>query len=425
MNEPKCHKFKLRNGLKILCIPIKNELISINLRTSIGEDNETLGSKEYEIVHTLEHLFGYFTSKKYPNGTDNINNLSKLGIEINAHINETETNISMKGNKKHSELIIDYLYNTFSNFKIDLNILEPEKQSIKQELNEIINDTWYNLELDMNKLLFSNHVRSVNQVLKKNNLKNLTSQRIYNFYKKKYSPSNTCLTITGGITDNVIKNIKKQFSNIEKKDVIVTARNIEKFKKNISFTKTESVSYNINLVFKINCNMFQKQYYIYELISFILTDNLDSNLYRALRRKGLIYSINSHILSHPKREDFSFFVINTETVKGNVKKVIEIILKELQSEETIKKNEIFIKNKIELEYNKNNNESQIDYYSDLYTTQYLWNQNIKNNKDIFKLRNNITERELINSLKNLNYNNLIVNYGGKQNLNSILKNINI
>lgn len=425
MIEPECYKFKLNNGLKLLFIPIKNELISINLRTSIGEDNEVIGTKDYEIVHTLEHLFGYFTSKKYPNGTDNINNLSKLGIEINAHVTETETNFNMKGNKKHFELIVDYLYNTFAEFKLDTNILNSEKQSIKQELNEIINETWYNLELKMHELLFSNHIRSISQVLKKNNLKNLTSQRIYNFYKRKYSPSNTCLTVCGGINKKMLEIVKKKFSNIEKKNVVVIPRNIGEFKQNISFSKTESVSYNINLIFKIDCNMFQKRHYIYELISFILTDNLDSNLYRALRRKGLIYSINSYILTHPKRTDFSFFIINTETVKSNVKKVIQIILKELNSDKTITDNKIFIKNKIELEYNKNNNESKIDYYSDLYTNQYLWNHNIVNNKDIFNLRNKITETELIKCLKNLNLNNLIINYGGKQNLNSILKIINI
>ena len=65
--DKKTYIKKLSNGIKCLFIPTGNDgLIQIDVHIRTGmyhEDNDTLG-----LSHFLEHLNGYFLSKKYPHG---------------------------------------------------------------------------------------------------------------------------------------------------------------------------------------------------------------------------------------------------------------------------------------------------------------------------------------------------------------------
>ena len=98
--EPKHYEYKLKCGLKILLIPIKNSLISLQYTSKIGEDFERINTTDLEIVHTLEHLFSHMTSDKFPNGKENISNFNNLGIEHSAEVTETESKYNLFGHKK-------------------------------------------------------------------------------------------------------------------------------------------------------------------------------------------------------------------------------------------------------------------------------------------------------------------------------------
>ena len=419
--EPKYYINKLNNGLKVLFIHhTKNKLVSIKFTSIIGEDQEKLNSKEYEIVHTLEHLFGYFTSKKYPNAKQNIHNLEQLGIQTNAEVTSTETVYNLIGHKKNFDYMFDLLCNTFLSFIVDKNIFNQEKNAISQELNDIINDIWYKLDLSNNQSMYSNHIRSLCQKIKKNNLKNLEISNIIKFYKKYYHPNNTCITISGDLEwKKIMSKIKINFENIKSRNIMSKTKPIV-FNKKMNFIKTNVLSYNLYLIFRININEFEKDFKLYHIISDLLTDGLNSKLYKILRGKGLVYSIHSDIISHPLRKDFSYFIINTQTEKKNLILVIKLILNELYK---LKKNRIndeeisLIKNKLEIEYLQNNNKNKIEHYESLYTNYYIWGHKIKNNKEIYLeyINFNIDRIKLLCNI--FRKDNMVINYGGNTNLN--------
>jgi zinc protease len=419
--EPKYYKHKLKNGLKVLFIHHpNNKLVSIKFTSSIGEDQEKLNSKEYEIVHTLEHLFGYFTSKKYPNAKKNIFNLEKNGIQTNAEVTATQTVYNLVGHKKNFEYMFDLISNTFLSFIIDKNIFSQEKNAISQELNDILNDIWYKLDLSINKSMYYNHIRSLCQKEKKQNLKNLQINSVTNFYKKHYYPNNTCITISGDLDwKKIMSKIQANFNVLKPGNILHNNKPIV-FNKELKFIKTNVLSYNLYLIFRIKINEFEPDFKLYNIISDLLTDGLNSILYKILRGKGLVYSIQSDILSHPLRKDFSYFIINTQTEKKNILIVIRLILQELYN---LKKNRIndndiiLMKNKLELEYLQNNNKNKIEHYEEMYTDYYMWDQKIKNNKEKYLEYNNFNVDRIKLLCKIFRKDNMVINYGGNSNLN--------
>ena len=425
--EPKYYKHNLKNGLKILFIPILNsKFISVALQTNIGEDYETPNSKDLEIVHTLEHLFGYFTSKKYPNGKKNSFNLEKLGIDTQASVDEMSTNYSLSGNIKYMDMIIDIIYNTFSNFKIDTSIFEEEKLAIIQELNDIINDTWYKLEEMNNHLLYRNHLRSVSQKIKKKNLKNITPNMIINFYNTYYSTQNTTITITGDYNyKKKLASIINTFESIKPKPLKIKNYSVL-FEPKLSYTPIkDAVSSNIYLFFKLDKTYFSEEYFRYNSISDILTDGLESRLYKALRGRGLVYSVNSEIDVHVYNECLGYFIINTQSENKNIVNVVKIILTELNK---LKKNKITsseiekLKNVYESEYITKINNNKITTYSKLYTKYFAWNRKLITLKTLLNKKIKINS-ELIRSdcVKIFDIKNMVISYGGNKN---VLKNIN-
>lgn len=69
---------KLKNNIKVLLIPKKDiKIVHMSLMFRVGSDLETINPKNtLETSHFLEHMFGAFTSTKYP---DSYNLLEKLG----------------------------------------------------------------------------------------------------------------------------------------------------------------------------------------------------------------------------------------------------------------------------------------------------------------------------------------------------------
>ena len=317
------------------------------------------------------------------------------------------------------------LTNTILNFKIDEDIFNSEKKAIIQELNDIINDTWFNLDLVLNQNLFPNNLRSVSQKEKKKNMKNLTCNQVIKFYRNNYILSNSCLTITGDINiKKTLESIKNTFHNQSFKKHVNNYKKVE-FIPKIIYKKIESVSSNIYIIFKLNINLYDPFYKNYDILTNILTENgLNSELYKVLRGKGLVYSISSEINAHPIRNDLSYFIINTQSNNKNVILVIKHILSVINKFKKYKFNQEyfdFIINNYELQYLNNNNKNKIIHYEYLYTDRFLWNKPIKNNSDIFQYKKNINPDKISKAFNDLKFENMSIVYGGT---NNITKKIN-
>ena len=80
--------------------------------------------------------------------------------------------------------------NAFYDFKIDHRIFENEKNAIKEELNNLINNSEYDMIKFFNKTYFKNNIREVDEETKFNNIKNVKPEQIESYFYENYNPNN-------------------------------------------------------------------------------------------------------------------------------------------------------------------------------------------------------------------------------------------
>jgi len=413
----------LPNKIKFLSIPAKNtKIVYLQLSFNVGSDLETLNPNTLEITHFLEHMYGAFTSKKYPESYVLLEKLELLGIESDAYVNYNTTTYSLKGQSKYLEFMLDIFYNLITNFTVDNKYFEQERNAIIEEINIILNDGWIKLKEKINLELFPNHIRELSQ---KHNIKNtykIKPENLLEFHKKYYNTNNTLLSISGEYDNKIIKVITEKFSKIKKTGFINKFPTIKKYKNDtkIFYVKNNNVmSTNIFIIFKINMGKFDINKYTVFAILNLLTNGLDSRLYKRLRgESGLVYSIESDIELDETSNTFSYISFSTQVLHKNVTKVIEIIMNQLSLLKTnvIDNNEIKkFQSDVQMEHlnSKLNRDPGIKLRQ--YSKYVLWNQKPFTNVEKYTINMNINKQKIIKMSKKIfDFKKVKVFYSGKK-----------
>jgi len=426
---------KLENNIKVLLIPVRDsKIITIKLIFKIGSDNENKNT--LELAHFVEHMFAQYTSSKYPNYSKLISNIKKLGIYRNASVDYSITDYYMKGQSIHFDFMLDVLYNTYVNFKLDTKHLEQERNSVIEERNTILNNSWTNLTTDINKNLYPGHIRELSQRENIKNVKRLDGKDIINFYNKYYNNQNLVIAIGGDFTPaKTIKKLNQTFGKCNRNGLVtkfthITNSNVNSINKPIiSFVKNDNTtSSKLNIIFKIPYTYFDNEKYLIYSISSILSNGMSSRLYNRLRNNaGLVYSIKSNVQLSNTSKTLNNFCLDTEVADNKLLSVIDIIIDELQK---IKEGEItndeLIKHQNETKtfklvekQNKNPNNLLKKY-----STYMLWNKKIITDKDEHQMFMDITKKDIKNiANKIFDMSNVMIMYSGKTNKNKDIKNI--
>ena len=172
---------KLRNGLRILVVPMPTDLTDVSMCILLGQNHEK--PHEMELTHYMEHLMGRFTSKKYNNHKEISKELNKRGAITNASVDEYETKFWIQGFYKDVEFFIDLLSNTLKHFEIDKGLAKKEKNAVIQELRNYISDTNYTFEMKIWKYMYSKYAYQYDHQKHINNIRKFCIQDMYKFIK--------------------------------------------------------------------------------------------------------------------------------------------------------------------------------------------------------------------------------------------------
>jgi len=218
---------KLKNGIKLLLLPINNtKLINISITILLGKNHETI--KTYGITHYIEHLLARFTSRKYKDHSFIAKKLYDLGGNSNAYVSDYKTNFYIEGLYKDIECYLDILSNTFKNYHIDEKIMLQEKSAVSNEITNYINSNNYNFYKEINRFLYNKNYKifDYNQDMKL--LKKIKIKDIYKFINQKILYKNMIVSVTFDKKKlNKTKNLLKKYFNF----------NIKQKKKNIKYPK--------------------------------------------------------------------------------------------------------------------------------------------------------------------------------------------
>ena len=398
-------------------------IVSINMIVKVGNDHETKNELEY--AHFLEHLFSFFTSKKYPKYNEVQSILKNLGISFSAETHDYYTKYIFSTHKNYLQKLLDILFHTINDFQIDKTIYEQERNSVVIELKNMIEDPNYLLDTKINSILYPNHSRSVLLETRIKKINKTSINSILKFYKKHYTKSNIFFLFCGDIEYSTIK---KYFSknSLYKNNIIQPNFNINLDTKIIKVPKKEDKAY-IKVVYKIPINYFDTQNYTLEILLDILTDDLDSILYKKLRSElGLIYYVESDNLIDID-STMGYISINTST-NDNKRHILKIITTILDSIENIHKENI---SEYLEKYRKNNKMTIIkeknckdgEKMLNFYDNYFLFNKKTIDFYDYLKQYNKITANDIINFSKKFLINkNMFIVYSSNNNMNKQINN---
>ena len=415
----------LRNGLKIIQIPdSKINLVIIQIYMKLGHDLETKST--LECGHFIEHIFSMFTSKKYPDGKINRENLSFKNIELDAEIIDKNIKFVLEFHKKHSEYVIDLLVNALLDFKIDSCMFKQEKNAVIEELNEIIKDSDYKFEKKINSIIFKGHVRQYSEETHLENTRSLTEKDIQKYYNKYFSTKNFIVGIFGNLERKHYNNLKSQLSQIKNTSEYTYKSFNVNLKEPIIYYKKKSHISNLNIYFKLNYTLFDKEYYDLRALNQILSGDLNALLLKKLRNEnGLVYFCSSSYDLDKCDSGISLYNITTLCNTQNLLKVIKYILEILVEVKTSFINAKYInayKSDIDLLKIKELYTKQPLDQLTLYSTYYLWNKKIKPFNDEFKYLKDISKEGLKNiANKIFQKQNIIVCYDGSKQMNKSIE----
>ena len=310
-------KFTLDNGIRCTYISKRDVGIScIYITIKAGSKNEL--PEQAGISHVLEHMF-FKGTKKYPSNIDITSNIESLGGHINAHTTVDTTTYEIKIASKHIKTAIEILSEILLHSLFRKKDIEYEKNVVLEEYKGLQDDEYHILGTEFQSSIFKDYPLKNSIIGTIETIGHTSRSALLDYKNKYYTADNMFITISSNISFERIKKMCRQsnFSKFVSTDL----------KKNVPFRYIPNETPTVTTVYKDTtqekiiigfpiCSASHKDVSILYAISSLLTANMSSRLFIALREKNpLVYSIDSDAEFY---QDMGVFRIQTEADINNI-----------------------------------------------------------------------------------------------------------
>ena len=212
---PKYYEQTLKNGLKIIAIPMDNDtnVITTDVFYNVGSRDEIMGKSG--IAHMLEHL-NFKSSKNLKAGEfDTI--VKGFGGVNNASTGFDYTHYFIKSSKKNLDKSLELYSELMQNLTLKDEEFQPERDVVAEERRWRTdnNPTGY-LYFKLFNNTYTYHPYHWTPIGFMGDIQNWTIDDIKDFHKTYYTPSNAIIVVAGDITkEEVFKSAKKYFKDIK------------------------------------------------------------------------------------------------------------------------------------------------------------------------------------------------------------------
>jgi len=328
---PKYYETTLKNGLKVVAIPLHNktDVITTDIFYKVGSRNETMGKSG--IAHMLEHL--NFKSTKHLKAGEFDKIVKNFGGVNNASTGFDYTHYYIKSSSKNLNRSLSLFAELMQNLSLKDKEFQPERDVVAEERR------WRTDNSPMGYLyfkLFNNtfvyHPYHWTPIGFMDDIQSWSIDDIKKFHKKYYTPNNAVIVVAGDITkDEVFKYAKKEFENIKnpKNNIIKpihTKEPKQDGEKNIIIHKDSQVQM-LAIAYHIP-NFQHKDQVALSALSELLTSGKSSILNNILiDKKQLVNTIYGYNMEQKDPSIFMFLVVCNPTVQAT--KVKKEILKQI------------------------------------------------------------------------------------------------
>lgn len=342
----KLKKIKLKNGLRILTIPMAdNPTATVLVLVETGSSYED--KKSNGISHFLEHLCFKGTEKR-PRTIDIAKELDGIGSDYNAFTGREYTGYYAKAEAKHFDHIFDIITDIYLNPCLNETDIEKEKGIIVDEIRMYADTPASHIHDIFAELMYGDQPAGRLITGTKETVKSFTKKDIVKYRNEHYVASGTIVIVAGNIKeDEVIRNVKKIFSSISsgKKNPIKKVKEVQREPKVlIENRKTDQT----HLVLGVRTFPDQSKYeYVLDVIGALLGGGMSSRLFHRVREEmGVGYYVGAHNSSY---KDHGFLKVSTGVDNKKAKEVVVALIEELEklknepvSEEELKKGKDFL-----------------------------------------------------------------------------------
>ncbi|KKQ21564.1 MAG: hypothetical protein A3G45_01350 [Candidatus Staskawiczbacteria bacterium RIFCSPLOWO2_12_FULL_37_15] len=318
-------KTTLKNGLRVITIPIKNTK-SVTVSILVGTGSKYEKKDISGISHFLEHMF-FKGTKKRPNTLKISETLDRIGGEYNAFTSKEITGFWAKVDKKNTDIALDWISDMFLNSKFEEEEIQREKGVIVEELNMYLDTpTAYVSEL-FEDLLYKDQPAGWRIVGEKENILSFNREKILDYFKNHYSTKNTVVCIAGDVNVKQIQGkINKYFGKVKTSHLpekVPTKEEQSNPEVLVHYKKTDQTHFCLGVR---TYNMFDSRRYALGLMAIILGGNMSSRLFISVReRNGLAYYVHTSV---DATTDTGYLVTQAGIKNDSLEKAVELVLSE-------------------------------------------------------------------------------------------------
>jgi len=320
-------KTTLKNGLRIITIPMKNtRAVSVLALVGTGSKYEEKGING--ISHFLEHMFFKGTNKR-PTALKVAETLDEVGGNYNAFTGKELTGYWAKVDSKHLNIALDWVSDIFLNSKFEQKEINKERGVIIEEFNMYLDTPMAYIDDLWEKLLYGNQPAGWLTIGNKKNIRSFKRKDFLNYFRGHYSARNSVICVAGDIERKKIEEkIKKYFKKIRTAIPKTKLKVIEKQKEPrilIHYKKTDQAHIYLGVR---AYDIFDHRRFAQAIMATILGGFMSSRLFTSIREKrGLAYYIRT--LSE-STTDTGCLVTKAGIDNRKIKEAIKLILKEYE-----------------------------------------------------------------------------------------------
>lgn len=316
-----------RDGSVIILAPkAGTNSATLEVLYKVGSRQEN--SQNNGVSHFVEHLM-FKGTKKRPNTVDIAKELDGVGAEYNAFTGKEYTGYYITADSSHLSLATDMLSDMLYNSKFDPKEMERERGVIVEEINMYEDNPLMYIEDVFEDLLFKNTALGKQIAGPRKNIKNISRQALYNYYKKYYYNGNAVIGLAGNFKEAAaLKLVNKFFpiSTRKSRTKVVPVPKLKQTSPQITIVDRNLEQVQLMLGFK-SVAAIDPKFMVSQVLANILGGTMSSRLFLSIReRKGLCYSIHAGINAY---EDISSFVVQAGLNTDKIYEALSAIKEEL------------------------------------------------------------------------------------------------
>jgi predicted Zn-dependent peptidase len=318
-------KSKLKNGLRVITVPMKdNPTVTVLVLVETGSKYET--KKNNGLSHFLEHMCFKGTDRR-PNAHAISAELDGLGSQYNAFTAQEYTGYYAKSDAKHFKQVFDVVSDIYLNSTFPEAEMQKEKGVIVEEINMYEDMPHRHVQDLFMSLLYGDQPAGWNIAGTRENVKAMTRKDFVDYKHAHYVPKATIVIVAGKVkTQEVDKEVARVFGtlkNLKKETKSKTVDIQSKPKVLVQYKKTDQT----HLVVGVRTHdVYDKKNPALTVLSTILAGGMSSRLFIKLREElGVAYYVRS---MNDAFTDHGFFQISAGVSNNRVSEVLGEILKE-------------------------------------------------------------------------------------------------